>query len=54
VESLREEVRRLKGEIVVVQEIQERYRPGYQAHGFVWLFLRKPAAPVKSSVNKGR
>jgi hypothetical protein len=20
-----------------------RYRPGYQSHGFVWLFLRKPA-----------
>jgi hypothetical protein len=39
--TLREEVRRAKDEIAVVQEIQERYKPGYQAHGFVWLFLRK-------------
>jgi hypothetical protein len=42
-EALRDEVRRLKDEIVVVQEIQGRYRPGYQSHGFVWLFQRKPA-----------
>jgi hypothetical protein len=42
-EALREEVRRLKDEIVVVEEIQARYQPGYQAHGFVWLFQRKPA-----------
>jgi hypothetical protein len=40
---LREELRRTKDEIAAVQEIQERYRPGYQSHGFVWLFLRKPA-----------
>jgi hypothetical protein len=44
-QSLREEVRRFKEEIVKVQDIQERYRPGYQAHGFVWLFERQPAAP---------
>jgi hypothetical protein len=42
-EELRNRLARLKDEIVVVQEIQARYRPGYQAHGFVWLFLRKPA-----------
>lgn len=42
-DALREQVRRLKEEIVVVQEIQQRYRPGSQTHGFVWLFLRKPA-----------
>jgi hypothetical protein len=39
---LREEVRRLKDEIVTVEEIQGRYRPGYQSHGFVWLFQRRP------------
>ena len=43
-DALREEVRRLKDEIVAVQEIQGRYRPGYQSHGFVWLFQRKPVA----------
>jgi hypothetical protein len=42
--SLREELRRFKDEIVVVQEIQGRYQPGQQSHGFVWLFQRKPAA----------
>jgi hypothetical protein len=41
--AARTELQRLKDEIVVVQGIQGRYRPGYQAHGFVWLFLRKPA-----------
>jgi hypothetical protein len=41
-ETLREDLRRLKDEIAVVQEIQGRYRPGYQSHGFVWLFQRKP------------
>ncbi len=40
---LREQLRRTKDEIARVQEIQERYRPGSQTHGFVWLFLRKPA-----------
>jgi hypothetical protein len=49
---LREQLRRLKEEMVVVQEIQERYRPAYQSHGFVWLFLRKPAA--KHPPGKGR
>jgi hypothetical protein len=42
-EALREEVRRLRDEIVVVQQIQERYQPGSQSHGFVWLFQRRPA-----------
>jgi len=51
-EMLREQLRRLKDEIVLVQEIQERYRPAYQTHGFVWLFLRKPA--VTSATEKGK
>ena len=42
--AAREQLRRLKEEIVGVQEIQSRYQPGNQSHGFVWLFLRKPAA----------
>jgi hypothetical protein len=41
-DALRSTMVRLKEEIVVVQEIQGRYQPGYQAHGFVWLFQRKP------------
>jgi len=40
--ALRSEMVRFKEEIAVVQEIQGRYQPGYQTHGFVWLFLRKP------------
>ena len=43
-DALRSTMVRLKEEIVVVQEIQGRYQPGYQAHGFVWLFQRKPLA----------
>jgi hypothetical protein len=39
--SVREEVRRLKEEIVLVEEIQRHYEPGHQAHGFVWHFRRK-------------
>jgi hypothetical protein len=31
----------LKDEIAMVQDIQGRYQPGYQAHGHVWLFERK-------------
>jgi hypothetical protein len=42
-QPLRAELQRLKDEIVIVQEIQGRYQPGYQHHGFVWVFLRKPA-----------
>jgi hypothetical protein len=40
-DALREEVRRTKDEIAAVQEVQGRYKPGYQSHGFVWLFVRK-------------
>jgi hypothetical protein len=39
---LRAELQRLKDEIAAVQDIQTHYQPGYQSHGFVWLFLRKP------------
>jgi hypothetical protein len=42
-DTLRSDMVRLRQEIVVVQEIQERYQPGRQTHGFVWLFQRKPA-----------
>jgi hypothetical protein len=41
--AAREELRRLKDEIAAVQEIQGRYQPGHQSHGFVWLFQRQPA-----------
>jgi hypothetical protein len=43
-EALREELRRFKDEIAVVLEIQGRYQPGHQSHGFVWLIQRKPVA----------
>jgi hypothetical protein len=43
-DSLRETLVRLKDEIAAVQEIQGRYQPGYQTHGFVWLFRRNPKA----------
>jgi hypothetical protein len=39
--AVRGRLARLKDEIARVQEIQEHYQPGYQSHGFVWLFLRK-------------
>jgi hypothetical protein len=42
---LRAELERLRDEIAVVQEVQGRYQPGSQSHGFVWLFKRKPAVP---------
>jgi hypothetical protein len=48
-DALRDLLRRTKDELVVVQEIQGRYRPAYQAHGFVWLFLRKPASEQPTS-----
>lgn len=38
---LRTDLQRLRDEIAVVQEIQGRYQPGSQSHGFVWVFLRK-------------
>ena len=41
-EGSRREVVRYKQEIAAVQAIQERYQPGYQSHGFVWVFLSQP------------
>ncbi len=52
-EILREQVRRTKDEIAAVQVIQERYKPNHQFHGFVWLFLRKPASDVSAATRKG-
>ena len=40
----RQDVHRANQEIQRVQAIQDRYRPTYQSHGFVWLFLRTAAA----------
>jgi hypothetical protein len=39
-EGLHAEMKRLKEVIVAVQKIQQRYRPQFQYHGFVWLFRR--------------
>jgi hypothetical protein len=39
----RQRLNKLKDEIARVQEIQINYQPGYQSHGYVWLFLRKSA-----------
>jgi len=36
-------MKRIKEEIVAVQKTQQRYKPRYQYHGFVWLFLRQGA-----------
>jgi hypothetical protein len=41
--ALRTELQRLKDEIAAVQDIQSHFQPGYQSHGFVWLFRRTPA-----------
>ncbi len=38
--ALHAAMKRIKEEIVVVQKTQRRYKPRYQYHGFVWLFLR--------------
>ena len=46
-DELRREMTRYNAEIAAVQSIQERYQPGSQSHGFVWVFLRQPAADVK-------
>jgi hypothetical protein len=43
-ELLRNKVTRLKEEIAAAQKLAAYYQPQMQAHGFVWLFLRKPAA----------
>ncbi len=39
-DSLHATMKRLKEEIVAVQKTQQRYKPRYQYHGFVWLFQR--------------
>jgi FG-GAP-like repeat len=38
--SLHAAMKRIKEEIIAVQKTQQRYKPRYQYHGFVWLFLR--------------
>jgi hypothetical protein len=43
-DALRDALVRLKDEIAAVQTLQARFEPGYQSHGFVWLFQRKPPA----------
>lgn len=53
-DALRTQLSRIKEEMVVVQEIQSRYKPGHQTHGFVWLFLRKPAEGVPAAPGKER
>jgi hypothetical protein len=40
-ESLREEVSRLRDAIAKAQQIAKTYEPQQQSHGFVWLFLRR-------------
>lgn len=40
-EPLRKRVTSLKNDIAHMQQIRDRYQKGYQAHGFVWVFLRK-------------
>jgi hypothetical protein len=54
----RDEMRRVlirsKEEIAAVQAIQERYQPGSQSHGFVWIFLRQRADGPKAGPWKGR
>jgi hypothetical protein len=43
VEELRVKVKRLKDELVRLQDIENRYKSGYMSHGYVWLFRRLPA-----------
>jgi hypothetical protein len=38
--ALHAAMKRIKEEIITVQKTQQRYKPRYQYHGFVWLFLR--------------
>jgi hypothetical protein len=47
-EALRQKMGRLRREIVIVQEIQNHYRIQSQAHGYIWLFLRKDGKATKS------
>jgi FG-GAP-like repeat len=46
-EASRREMVRYKEQIATVQSIQERYQPGYQSHGFVWIFLRQPSSSTR-------
>lgn len=49
-DALREKLRLLKDEIARAQEIELHYRPQYQTHGYIWLFVRKAsmaAAPPR-------
>ena len=39
-DELHAAMKRIKEEIIAVQVTQRRYKPHYQYHGFVWLFLR--------------
>ena len=43
VEELRVKVKRLKDELIRLQDIENRYKTGYMSHGYVWLFRRLPA-----------
>lgn len=52
-DDTRELLRRTKDEIAAVQTIQERYRPNYQLHGFVWLFQRKARSAAPTVTQKG-
>lgn len=42
-DKLRGEVSRLKAEVEAARQTIRKYEPQSQSHGFVWLFLRKPA-----------
>jgi hypothetical protein len=42
-ELLRSRLVKLKSEIAREQDTRIKYQAGYQTHGFVWIFLRKPA-----------
>ena len=39
-DSMHVAMKRIKEEINAVQNIQQRHKPRYHYHGFVWLFLR--------------
>lgn len=42
IDRLRSAVESLKNEINRVQGVRDKYRDGYQSHGYVWLFRRNP------------
>lgn len=41
-DALRDDLQRFRLEISLVEKIQEQFQPGYQSHGFIWRFERKP------------